>query len=208
MATALNYFNGSEQKVLVMSTLVEIVLDAERESVKEFLGLVREEALRAAMRAASQASLARRTASRREPMRQEPTPGNRRPDPSLVNHGASDGRSEVRAVGRASIHEISDRAGAGSAPIRAAGAPSPPAPDLIGFEHPTEANKRILTMSTSTGDCRCSLIAPELGQLLAMAASRPCGRSGGPPRAARNQPRGRGNKGAGRRTGTSPGKSK
>ena len=69
MATALNYFNGSEQKVLVMSTLVEIVLDAERESVKEFLGLVREEALRAAMRAALQASLARRTASRVAGMR-------------------------------------------------------------------------------------------------------------------------------------------
>ena len=52
-----------------MSTVTRIILEAERESVKEFLGLVREEALRAAMRAALQASLARRTASRVAGMR-------------------------------------------------------------------------------------------------------------------------------------------
>ena len=104
-----------------MSTVTRIILEAERESVKEFLGLVREEALRAAMRAALQASLARRTASRREPMRQEPTPGNRRPDPSLVNHGASDGRSEVRAVGRARPAK----------PIRSAKSAIVPEPDQV-----------------------------------------------------------------------------
>jgi len=94
-----------------MSTVTRIILEAERESVKEFLGLVREEALRAAMRAAAQASLARKTTALRQepvhqepvhqqPMRREPDPGSH-PDPSLVNHGASGGRSEVRAVGRA-----------------------------------------------------------------------------------------------------------
>ena len=51
-----------------MNTFVEIVLEAERESVKEFM---REEALRAAMRAAAQASLAQKTALRQEPGRQE-----------------------------------------------------------------------------------------------------------------------------------------
>jgi hypothetical protein len=45
-----------------MNTFVEIVLEAERESVKEFM---REEALRAAMRAAAQASLAQKTRASR-----------------------------------------------------------------------------------------------------------------------------------------------
>ena len=50
-----------------MSTVTRIILEAERESVKEFLGLVREEALRAAMQAASRASLVRKMALRQEP---------------------------------------------------------------------------------------------------------------------------------------------
>jgi hypothetical protein len=97
-----------------MSVLIRTLLEAETISAREYMraAVMREEGLRAAMRAASQASLARKTALRQEPGRQEPgrqepsTPrdpvsGNRHPDPSLTNHGAAGGRSEVRAVGRA-----------------------------------------------------------------------------------------------------------
>jgi hypothetical protein len=87
---------------------------------------MREEALRAAMRAASQASLARGTALRQEPVRQEPDPGSRRPDPSLTNHGAAYGRSEVRAVGRARPAK----------PIRSAKSAIVPEPDQLQSEPP------------------------------------------------------------------------
>jgi hypothetical protein len=83
-----------------MSTVTRIILEAERESVKEFM---REEGLRAAIRAASQASLARKAAAlrqepstrqepgRREPAHQEPTPGfivsnDPTPGPLLFKH--------------------------------------------------------------------------------------------------------------------------
>jgi hypothetical protein len=107
-----------------MSVLVRTLLEAETISAREFMraAVMREEELRAAMRAASQASLARRTALRQEPGRQEPgrqepgrqepgrqepmhqepsASGNRRPDSSLSNHGAAGGQSEVRGLGRA-----------------------------------------------------------------------------------------------------------
>jgi hypothetical protein len=113
-----------------MSTIVEILRETEVtlpvslvQALEKALRRERqerqfqEEGLRAAMRAAAQASLARKTALRqepgrqgsgrqepstpREPVHQEPTSGSHYPDSSLTNYGASGGRSEVRAVGRA-----------------------------------------------------------------------------------------------------------
>jgi hypothetical protein len=115
-----------------MSVLTRTLLEAETISAREYMrAAMREEGLRAAMRAASQASLARRTALRQEPAHQEPghqepTPDNRRPDPSLTNHGAAGGRSEVRAVGRARPAK----------PIRSAKSAIVPEPDQLQSEPP------------------------------------------------------------------------
>jgi hypothetical protein len=103
-----------------MNTFVEIVLEAERESVKELMGRMREEALRAAMRAAAQASLAQKTALRQEPGRQgsgrqEPgrqEPGRQNSEPRVADSGRvvrvggdfvynNSGRPDVTMVGRA-----------------------------------------------------------------------------------------------------------
>jgi hypothetical protein len=83
-----------------MSTVIPIILEAERESVKEFLGLVREEELRAAMQAAAQASVAQKTALHQEPGRQEPMQrGSGRQDSDLASLVVADSGRVVRVGG-------------------------------------------------------------------------------------------------------------
>jgi hypothetical protein len=78
-----------------MSTVIPIILEAETISAREYMRAMREEELRAAMRAAAQASLAQKTALRQEPGRQ----GSGRQDSDLASLGVADSGRVVRVGG-------------------------------------------------------------------------------------------------------------
>ena len=82
-----------------MSTVRQIILDAERVSAREFIReMLGEEGLRAAAQAAARQADARRGAMRQEPAHREPSMRQEPIGTPITNN--SPGRPEVRVVGR------------------------------------------------------------------------------------------------------------
>ena len=114
-----------------MSTVRQVIMEAETVSAREFIRAVMgEEGLRAAARAAARQADARRGAMRQEPLgRQEPAhqqPARQEPIGAPITNN-SPGRPEVRVVGRSRPAK----------PIRSAKSAIVPEPDQIQSAPPT-----------------------------------------------------------------------
>jgi hypothetical protein len=110
-----------------VSTVTRIIREAEAASARDAMRLLREEDLRAAMRAAARQADLRREPVHQKPVRQEPGPCSR-PDPHVAGVPITNnapGRPEVRVVGRSPQP---------AKPIRSAKSAIVPEPDQVRSE--------------------------------------------------------------------------